>query len=320
MGIEANNGQGMAGEEALRVAAQAARAARPGLVARVARSVEFRFDRATVGLRNQRLDEQFARERELWLDRIDAAIDRGVAWIQPQTDVSMSVLFCARKTLDRTGDQRFAFFHEKAEHYRRTIRDPAWRLFDPDYDPDDPQYAGVPYVQAVRPYFPVELLMLDTVWADKRPQPDILDRLRAFEDDGFYGTTHIVVGGLILLENGGAPAEEVRAMLAETVPIIVRANSITARAEDIFAERCMVLQWLDLHHLVPPSWIMRMVRNQLPDGGWKARNMPPLGQSNQHTVAVTLAALAEFLAQHRPHDATPKPAPAHGAAEVVSPR
>lgn len=305
MGMEIPNGHGTAGDAATRVALEAVRRSRPGLFTRALRSIEFRFDRATVGRRNRRLDAQFAQQPEVWLDRIDSAIDRGVAWIAPQKDVSMSVLFCARQTLDRTGDDRFSFFHEKAAHYRRTVRDPALRLFDPDYDPDDPRYAGVPHVQDIRPYFPVELLMLDTVWADKRPQPDIIDRLRAFEDNGFYGTTHIVVGGLILLQNGGAPADMVRAMMAETVPIMVRANAITARAEDIFAERCMVLQWLDLPHHVRPSHAMRLVRNQMRDGGWKARNMPPVGQSNQHTAAVTLAALAEFLARHRPRPGRP---------------
>jgi hypothetical protein len=273
---------------------------RTDLLTRVRRSVEFRFDRATAPARNQRLDKAFMQAQDAWLDRIDRAIDGGVAWIQPRADVSMSVLLCAKKTLERTGDARFAYVHAKAERYRRTIRDPAFKLFDRDYDPDDPQWAGIPHVQEVRPYYPVELLMLDTVWGDKRPQPDILDRLRAFEDNGFYGTTHIVVGGSILLENGGAPADEVRRMIEATVPTIVRANEITARAEDIFAERCMVLQWMDLHELIRPSWIIRLVRNQLPDGGWQARNMPPIGESNEHTVAVTLAALAEFLAHHCP--------------------
>lgn len=271
----------------------------PDLLTRVKRSVEFRFDRATVPARNRRLDAEFAQDPARYLDQVDRAIGRGVQWLLPQADVSMSVLLCAKKTLERTGDQRFAFVHEKAEHYRRTIRDPAWKLFGNDYDPKDPQWVGIPDVQDVRPYHPIELLMLDTVWADKRHQPDILDRLRAFEDNGFYGTTHIVVGGIILLDNGGAPADEVHKMMAETVSIIVRANEITARAEDIFAERCMVLQWLDLHQLIRPSWIIRLTRNQLADGGWRARNMPPIGQSNQHTTIVTLAALAEFLAQHR---------------------
>jgi hypothetical protein len=269
------------------------------LFTRAMRSAEFRYHRATTPARNDRLDAAFAKDRAGWLDQIDRAIDRGVAWLLPQADVSMSVILCARKTLERTGDQRFAFVKEKAEHYRNTIRDPAFRMFDKDYNPDDPIYAHLPDVMQVRPYFPVELLMIDTVWADVRHQPDIVDRLKAFEDNGFYGTTHIVVGGMILLENGGAPAKDVQAMMAATVQTIARANDMTARAEDIFAERCMVLQWMDLHHLVRPAWMMRLVRNQLPDGGWQARNMPPIGQSNQHTAIVTLAALAEFRAQHR---------------------
>jgi hypothetical protein len=269
------------------------------LFTRAVRSAEFRLHRATTPARNDRMDAEFAGARAAWLDRIDRAIDRGVAWLLPQADVSMSVLLCAKKTLDRTGDQRFGFVHEKAEHYRQTIRDPAFRMFDKGYDPDDPIYGHLPDVMQVRPYFPVELLMIDTVWADVRKSPDIVGRLKAFEDNGFYGTTHIVVGGLILLENGGAPADEVRAMMAATVDTIASANNITARAEDIFAERCMVLQWMDLHHLIRPSWIMRLVRNQLTDGGWQARNMPPIGKSNQHTAIVTLAALAEFRAQHR---------------------
>ena len=264
---------------------------------RVVRSAEFRLDRALVPRRNDRLDAIYAEDTARQLAQIDRAITRGVAWLLPQADVSMSVLLCAQRTLDRTQDARFDFVHEKAEHYRRTIRDPALRVVLPDYDPDAPEHCDLPDVMKVRPYFPVELLMIDTVWADRRPQPDILDRLQAFEDGGFYGTTHIVVGGLILLENGGAPEAEVREMMQATVETIRHANNITARAEDIFAERCMVLQWLGRHDLIRPAWVMRLVQSQLADGGWQARNMPPTGRSNQHTTIVALAALAEFLAQ-----------------------
>lgn len=273
------------------------------LMTRIARSVEFRAQRATAWIGNDRMDRAFARDPDAVLDRIDTAIDRGVNWLLPQDDVSMSVILCAKKTLERTGDQRFAFVHEKAERYRTTYLDPAFIIFDPDYDPDAPEHRDLPDVNGVRPYYPVENLMIDTAWAGRRPQPDIIDRLKAFEDNGFYGTTHIVVGGILLLENGGAPEAEVRAMIDATIDTIVYANNITARAEDIYAERVMVLQWLDRHELIRPSWIMRLVANQRADGGWQARNMPPIGGSNQHTTIVTLAALAEFLAQHRPRAA-----------------
>jgi len=269
------------------------------LTTRISRSVEFRVHRATAWIRNDQLDRAFARDPEAALARIDTAIDRGVNWLLPQDDVSMSVLLCAKKTLERTGDQRFTFLHEKAERYRTTYLDPAFIVIDPDYDPDAPEHRDLPDVNGVRPYYPVENLMIDTAWAGRRPQPDIIDRLKAFHDNGFYGTTHIVVGGILLLENGGAPAVEVRRMMNATIDSIVSANNITARAEDIFAERVMVLQWLDRHDLIRPAWIMRLVGNQRVDGGWQARNMPPIGESNQHTTIVTLAALAEFLAQHR---------------------
>ena len=78
--------------------------------------------------------------------------------------------------------------------------------------------------------------------------------------------------------------------------VVAAVNDRTARAEDIFAERIMVLQWLDLHHLVRPAWILRLLGTQRPDGGWQARNMPPIGESNQHTTIVAMAALAEFRA------------------------
>jgi hypothetical protein len=45
--------------------------------------------------------------------------------------------------------------------------------------------------------------------------------------------------------------------------------------------------------------MMRLLRRQLPDGGWSGRNIAPEGQSNQHTSVLALAALTYFLAQHR---------------------
>ena len=272
------------------------------LIARIKRSAEFRYNRATAPRRHDALDARFETDKTHVLDQIDRAIDNGLAWIVPQSEVSMSVLLCAMRTFERTHDPRFAFGATKAEYYRKTLRDPALRVVLPDYDPDEAQYSDLPHVDDVRPYHPVELLMIDTVWADKRPQPDILDRLKSFEDNGFYGTTHIVVGGLVLRNNGGAPAQEIEDMMAVTVPIIVQANNITNRADDIFAERAMVLQWLDHHELVRPAWMMRLVAAQLADGGWQTHNMPPVGESNQHTTIVALATLAEFLAQHRPHN------------------
>lgn len=266
---------------------------------RIQRSVEFRYDRMTASARNRLLDAEYRRARREYLNRIDVAIDRASAWFAPQRDVSMSVLYCALETLRRTGDARLGFVHPQMEHYRSTIRDPAFRVLDPGYRDDTPAALALPDVMAVRPYFPVELMMIDTAWADLRPQPDILDRLAAFADDGGYGSTHIIVGGLILRRNGGADSAALEALMAGQIAPIARANDRTARAEDLFAERCMVLQWLDRDDLVRPAWVLRLLRRQGADGGWSARNIAPLGRSNQHTSILALATLAGFLNAER---------------------
>jgi hypothetical protein len=211
----------------------------------------------------------------------------------------MSVLFCALETLGRTSDHRFGFVHRQMEHYRATVRDPAFRVLDPDYRDDTPEVLSLPDVMDVRPYFPVELMMIETAWADLRPRPDILERLQGFDDNGGYGSTHIIVGGIILLRNGGADRAAVAQVMQRQVEPIAVANDRTARAEDLYAERCMVLQWLGHSERVRPAWVLRLLRRQRPDGGWSARNMPPKGESNQHTSVLVLAVLAFFLAEAR---------------------
>lgn len=272
------------------------------LLTRARRSAEFRLDKLTTRFRNDRLDQAFAADRTTHLDRIDAAISRGIGWLGPQRDVSMSVLYCALQTLRHTGDVRFECVRAQMDHYRATINDPAFRVLDKGYDDTAPEVTALPSVMDVRPYYDVELMMIDTAWADLRPQPDILDRLAAFDDNGGYGSTHIIIGALILKQNGGADAQALNALIQSQIPVIARANDLTARAEDLFAERIMCLQWLGLHDLVRPAWIMRLVDRQLPDGGWTGRNIPPEGQSNQHTTVLALAALAEFLHHHRPRN------------------
>ena len=45
--------------------------------------------------------------------------------------------------------------------------------------------------------------------------------------------------------------------------------------------------------------IAMLLNRQRPDGGWDAPGVPPVGQSNQHTTALALALIAEFLAARR---------------------
>jgi hypothetical protein len=258
-------------------------------------AIQRRVDAYATSPLNRKLDAVFHSSRQQWLANVDAAIGRGCNWFLPQADLTMSALYMLKETLLRSRDRRFSFIDDKIAHYRSSLRDPALRLFDKSYDPDTPAYISLPDIMAVRPYLPIELLMIDVVWADVRRDRHIVAKLAAIEDGGGYGTTHIVVGGRLLLENGGAPADDVKALLDTTVETMRGGNDATTYAGDLFAERVVMLQWLDRHDLVRPAWILRLLRRQASDGGWNARNVPPFGQSNQHTTALALAALSEFL-------------------------
>lgn len=228
------------------------------------------------------------------------ARDRGLAWFAPQADLTMSALYVLWQSWRRGAEPRFAMIHDKIAHYRRTIRDPALRLFDPAYDPDSPEASSLPDVMQVRPYLPVELLMIEAVWADIRdPGPDFLQRLAAIGDGGGYGTTHIVVAAELMLRSGAYPEADLQPLMQSTIGSMASANDRSDLAGDIFAVRGVMLFWLGQGHRVTAGQVAMLLNRQRADSGWDAPGVPPVGQSNQHTTALALAMIAEFLAARR---------------------
>ncbi len=259
-----------------------------------------RVERAMAPAMQARLTAAWEADQVGWTARADAAIDRGLAWFAPQADLTMSALYVLWQGWRRGAEPRFAMIHDKIAHYRRTIRDPALRLFDPAYDPDSSEVSSLPDVMQVRPYLPVELLMIEAVWADIRnPGRDFLQRLAAIEDGGGYGTTHIVVAAELMLRSGAYPEPDLQPLMQSTIGPMASANERSDLAGDIFAERGVMLFWLGQGHRVTAGQVAMLLNRQRADGGWDAPGVPPVGQSNQHTTALALALIAEFLAARR---------------------
>lgn len=270
----------------------------------IVRAANAVFERGSAYCRNRRLDKAFLSEQESYLARIDAAVSRGVDWFVPEQDLTMSALFILERVFTAGLEPRLAYINDKIAHYRATIRDPALRLFDRDYDPAAPSISHIPDVMDVRPYQYVEQLMLKAVCADQHQLDEaFLHQLEAVDDGGGYGTTHIVAAGMILKRFSTIPAERLDAMMRKCIPSMVRRNR-TNYAGDQFCERIVMLQWLDRHDLVPPAWILRLLEVQNPDGGWQARGVPPEGRSNQHTTCLAIAVLAQFRQYWRGHRLT----------------
>ncbi|EEW24162.1 hypothetical protein [Rhodobacter ferrooxidans] len=263
-------------------------------------AVRRRAERGVAPLLQRRATAAYQADRQGWLRKADIAVQRGLDWFAPQPDLTMSALYVLWQGWRRGTDARFAMIHPKIAHYRATLRDPALRLFDPGYDPDAAEVVLLPDIMQVRPYLPIELLMIEAVWADKRdPGPDFLQRLAAIDDRGWYGTTHIVVAAELMLRSGAYSQSALLSLMQATVAPMDLANRRATLMGDIFAERALMLYWLNQGHLVTPGQVVMMLNRQRADGGWSAPGVAPDGLSNQHTTSLAVAVIAEFLAQER---------------------
>lgn len=271
----------------------------PSTALRLAHAAQFRLDRRFASGGTGRRARRYVADRALWLARVEAAITRGVDWFAPQTDLTMSALLVLDQARRQTGDARLDFVDDRVRRYAGTYHDPGLRAVMRDYEPD--AHRHLPDIVATRPYQIIELMMIDAADLDRRGDPEhVLRYLHALADGGGYGSTHMIVGGLLMRRAGLADdpviGPMIDRMIESQIAAVAKGNHATSYAGDLFAERIFVLEWVGRHDLVSPGWILRLLEAQMADGGWKGRNVPPVGRSNQHTTSLAVAALAQFSA------------------------
>lgn len=266
---------------------------------RLAHAAQSRLDRRFASGGTGRRERRYAADPDGWLARIDAAFARGVKWFSSRTDLTMSALLVLDQARRQTGDARLDFVSDRIRRYAETYHDPGLRAVMRDYEPDEHRH--LPDIVETRPYQVIELMMIDAADLDRRGDPEhVLRYLRALADGGGYGSTHMIIGGLLMRLAGLAQDPVVGPMIDQMIESqiapVAKGNRNTSYAGDLFAERVFVLEWIGRHDLVSPGWILRLLEAQIADGGWKGRNVPPVGGSNQHTTSLAMAALAQFHA------------------------
>lgn len=248
-----------------------------------------------VPLENRWLAGRAPSDRQLQAS-VERAIEKGLQWFEPQEILELSALFVFRRLFLQGEEPRLAFVEQKIENYRRRFHSFRRRMFDRDYpyDPtEDPRGERIDGDEEVY-VAPIDPMMRRCLFADRLGLGDeFLDELLTLDDGGGYGTTHIVVGGLVLKEFSRIDPAKIDAAMATTIPAIRAAQRIS-RAGDLFAERIAALQWLGRHDLVELPWILRLLRAQNRDGGWAGRPGWRARVSNQHTSALGVTALIFF--------------------------
>ncbi|MFX0540927.1 hypothetical protein ACEWPM_004230 [Roseovarius sp. S4756] len=269
----------------------------PSILRKIGQALEARSDRVFVERRNRKLETAYARDRKAWLQRMEVALVRGRRWFEPQHDLTMSAILVLDQAFRQSGHDDLAFVEDRIEIYRQTYFDPGLRAVRRDYDPD--QHRHLPDIMEIRRYQVIELMMIDAANADRIDAKRLLRYLQALPDGGHYGSTHVVVGGLLMKRAGVELEGQIDSLIEAEIASIAARNSEVSYAGDLFAERIFILEWFGRHDLVSPAWMIRLTRAQQKDGGWLGRSVPPFGRSNQHTTSLAMAALAQFLHAER---------------------
>lgn len=257
------------------------------------RSFLYRTNPYLVPLRNRRLARLATRDAAAIQRQVNAAIDSAIRYFETRPHINLAP-FIMLIRLARTGlVPRIQAFEQAVSGYFEKYSHPHLRLLDPQYaPPEDPSATDADdhYDN------PVHQLMTRCLYADRRGDgASCLAELAKLDDGGGYGSTHIVVGALILREFGAVPEALIEPLLRPVSGGLIDAQRCD-RAGDLFAERIATLQWLGRDAAVEPAWILRLLKAQCRDGGWTAGPSLRFAAPNHHTTVLALIALVQWKA------------------------
>ncbi len=223
---------------------------------------------------------------------LDASATRGLQYFQRLPGLELTSLIALWPAFQDGGEERLRFLVPALQYYRSRFNNPDLRLFEDGYDPVAREAGGL---ARIPPNHPINVLMERCLYADRMGRDaDILADLARLEDRGFYGTTHIVWGCLLLRRFSTIDRARIDALLGSAINSMLRRQKVDV-VGDLFAERIAFLQWAGRPDEVDPAWLWRLARAQRPDGGWRRMSSIWPQPSSQHTSCLALAALL----QHR---------------------
>ncbi len=248
-----------------------------------------------VPVANQRAARRMLEHPVEAMRQVEAAITSAIGYFAAQPSIEPAALILLGR-LGRTGaDPRLHFIEPRIAEFVGKFRDPYLRLLDPEYNGPTSGIMAAPNSADN----PVLQLMERCLFADRTGDgAACLDLLAQIDDGGGYGTTHIAVGGLFLREFGAVADDAVEPLIQSVVGTLVSAQR-SDRAGDLFAERIATLQWLGCEASIDPAWIKRLVNAQRRGGGWTAGPSLRSARPNQHTSALALISLVQWVAQSK---------------------
>lgn len=250
-------------------------------------------------------------------DHLESCIEKGLQYFETQPVFILDAIFVFTVIVSEKLEPRLSRLEQKMRKYSKEWKDPHLRLLDRNYDPERD---GVSCSNT----FDVEQLsdhekpMLDCLYADRLGlQEDFLDKLSTFDDNGGCGTTHVLLGCVILKAFSGIPHEAINPIIKSTIAPIVRVQQ-HARVEDLSTERTVLLQWLGYDQYIQPAWIYRILRGQMSNGAWYEDRSLFRQPADQHPTSLALAALIQYREKHLKNKANPSISPIEKLGRALS--
>lgn len=241
-----------------------------------------------VPFENRRLAREARGGSQRFEAAIEAAVSRGFEYFYSQEALEMAPLYVFGRILSPEQGPKPEFLERMLTQFRATWQHPNIRLLDPEYDPDarDSKREHV-----WSPAHSLEALMAKCTYADRDGlTEEFIDELAAIDDNGGFGTTHVIFGAVILKEFSNMPKDRLDDLISVSCSKLVKAQA-TDRAGNLFYERAAFLLWQGYGKHVDPAWMLRIVRAQREDGGWPVGRTWPDYVSKQHPSCLALASL-----------------------------
>jgi hypothetical protein len=248
-------------------------------------------DRLWIPLWNSKLRQRAQQEPVTFHRDLGLAVDRAIRYFELLAGIEFSSLLVLWPLFRDGLEPRLHFLKPALHQYRMRFNNPDLRLLDASYEPTAHEVAGL---ARIHPNHPINEIMERCLYADQLAiGTSILDELAGLEDHGFYGTTHIVLGCLILQRFSTIDRARIDALMERGIASMNRRQHIDD-VGDLFAERIVFLQWAGRHKDVDSAWMWRLARAQRPDGGWRSKRSIWPHLSGQHTSCLALAALIQY--------------------------
>lgn len=251
------------------------------------------FDRIVVPIENRVLNQYARKHPDKIYQDLETAIGKGINYFERQEEMIFDAIATFTLIINQSFEDRLSVLDDKISSYVTKLKDPHLRLLDSKYDPASVLLSTANAVD-LSTLSDVEKPLIRCIYADWLGlDQSVLQDLARIDDNGGYGTTHYLLGCVILKKFSSIPASFLGEKIEECLVKIMDAQKYES-ASDLFSERTVLMQWLGYSHLIQPAWIARILRAQMKDGGWRwSRSIKPQ-KANQHSSALGLAALIYY--------------------------